>query len=110
MTIKEAVKFSGLSLKEVHEMTGIPYRSLQNWTSGVRQPPDYVEEYLIKKLCQERQVARVKVSDDQVTVETLVDGEFELYTMAPIKDGMIPLNVLTICGNLTNEGYKVIYM
>lgn len=110
MTIKEAVNFSGLTLKEVHELTGIPYRSLQNWVSGVRQAPDYVEEYLVQKLCQERQVVRVKITADRVIVEALMDGEFEIYTAAPIQNGMIPANILTCIGKLTESGYKVIYM
>ena len=53
MNIKEARQAAGLTQKQVEELTGIPARSIQNWEAGVRQCPDYVEDYLIQCLKQE---------------------------------------------------------
>ena len=44
MTIKEARYLSGLTQKEVSVLLEIPLRTLENWESGVRVPPVYVEK------------------------------------------------------------------
>ena len=53
MTIKEARQAAGLTQQQVSDLTGIPARSIQNWEAGVRQCPEYVEDYLIQCLKQE---------------------------------------------------------
>lgn len=40
----------GLTIKQVSEMTGVPYRTLQNWEAGVRRCPDYVERLVLGKI------------------------------------------------------------
>lgn len=50
MTIKEARKKAGLTQKEVHELIGVPVRTLQNYEAGVRDCPEWVEKLLIEKL------------------------------------------------------------
>lgn len=40
----------GLTIKQVSEMTGVPYRTLQNWEAGVRKCPDYVERLVLEKI------------------------------------------------------------
>ena len=110
MTIKEARQFAGLTQKEVEELTGIPWRSIQNWEMGVRTPPAYVEEYLIQKLRHERMIVRVKVTVSEINVEMMTENGFEVHTSAPIKNGLIPLSILISIGQLSEAGYKIIYM
>ena len=50
MTIKEARYLSGLTQKEVSVLLEIPLRTLENWESGVRVPPVYVEKLIVEKL------------------------------------------------------------
>ena len=50
MTIKEARYLSGLTQKEVSVLLEIPLRTLENWESGVRAPPVYVEKLIVEKL------------------------------------------------------------
>ena len=52
-TIKETRIKHGLTIKQVSDMTGIPYRSLQNWEAGVRKCPDYVTNMTVEflKMC-----------------------------------------------------------
>lgn len=50
MTILEARQEAGLTQKQVHELIGVPIRSLQNWEAGVRVCPLYVERLLIEKI------------------------------------------------------------
>lgn len=50
MTIREAREEAGLTQKEVHDLVGVPIRSLQNWENGVRVCPQYVENLLVEKL------------------------------------------------------------
>ena len=49
MTIKEARYLSGLTQKEVSVLLEIPLRTLENWESGVRVPPVYVEKLIVEK-------------------------------------------------------------
>ena len=48
--IREARIKSGLTMKELAEETGVPYRSLQNWESEERTPPPYVEKMILREL------------------------------------------------------------
>ena len=45
--IKETRIKHGLSIKQVSDMTSVPYRSLQNWEAGVRKCPDYVTNMIV---------------------------------------------------------------
>lgn len=45
--IKETRIKHGLTMKQVSELTGVPYRSLQNWEAEVRHCPDYVEQMVV---------------------------------------------------------------
>ena len=51
MTIKEAREKAGLTQKELSERLGIPMRTISNWESGEREPPDYTKALIIKELC-----------------------------------------------------------
>ena len=50
MTIKEARQAVGITQKELSELLEIPLRSLENWESGKRTPPSYVEKLIVEKL------------------------------------------------------------
>ena len=39
---KRLVEFSGLSMTSFARKFGLPYRSVQNWCSEERRPPDYL--------------------------------------------------------------------
>lgn len=112
MNIKEAREFAGLTQKEVEKEFGVPARSIQNWEAGIRQPPEYVEAYLVEKLSQLKKVARVRVIPEslEVRVETLEDGEWELSISAPIVDNRIPVSILVAVGRFSEAGYKLVFM
>lgn len=50
MTIKEARIKYDLTQKKLSEITGVPYRTIQNWEGGQRKCPDYVVELILFKL------------------------------------------------------------
>lgn len=110
MTIKEAREFAELTQQQVEEEFGVPVRSLQNWEAGIRQPPEYVETYLIQALCQLKQTARIKMTINEVVIETLQEGEYEIAHSAPVIDGKIPVSIITTIGRLSEVGYKLIFM
>lgn len=60
MTIKEAREFARMSQQDVEDEFGIPKRSLQNWESGIRECPPYVEKWLKEKLIQSVQYAQIR--------------------------------------------------
>lgn len=50
MTIKEARQKLNLTQKKVSEMVSVPLRTLENWETGVRKCPDYVERLIVAEL------------------------------------------------------------
>ena len=54
--IKEARLAAELSIKQVSDLTGVPYRSLQNWEAGVRKCPDYVSKMIVTMINQNNMV------------------------------------------------------
>ena len=42
MNIKELRKLTGLSQEKFSSLYGIPKRTIENWETGKRNPPDYV--------------------------------------------------------------------
>ena len=48
--IKEARVDAGLTQKDVFEKIGIPIRTIQQWESGRRTPPEWVEKLVVEKL------------------------------------------------------------
>lgn len=50
MTIKESRTAAGLSRAEMSRRFEIPIRTLENWESGVNQPPIWAEKLIIEKL------------------------------------------------------------
>ena len=53
MDFKELLEKSGMNMTQYGEYFNIPYRTLQNWKSGVRKCPDYVMELMEYKLRKE---------------------------------------------------------
>ena len=60
MTIKEIRVKYGLTQSQVSNITGVPFRSIQNWEAGVRKCPDYVEKMVVTMI--------------ENTFKTLIDG------------------------------------
>ena len=48
--IRETRTKYGLTMKQVSDLTGVPYRSLQNWEAGVRTCPDYVSKMIVNTI------------------------------------------------------------
>jgi transcriptional regulator with XRE-family HTH domain len=50
--IKEARIKYGLTQTQVSNITGVPFRSIQNWETGQRKCPEYVEKMVVDILNQ----------------------------------------------------------
>jgi DNA-binding transcriptional regulator YiaG len=46
MDFKDLLQQSGMNMKQFAEHFNIPYRTIQNWSSGERKAPDYVLELI----------------------------------------------------------------
>lgn len=44
-----------LTQRALAEMWGIPLRSVENWETGTRTPPEYVQKLIISELKRERE-------------------------------------------------------
>lgn len=51
-TIKSERIRLGLTQTQLAELLGVPFRTIQNWETGQRKCPDYVERLIIEKLSQ----------------------------------------------------------
>ncbi len=58
MTIKEIRELTGLSQAKFGEKYNIPKRTIENWESGNRKPPEYLPDLL------ERVVRADYINDD----------------------------------------------
>lgn len=50
MTIQEFVKSSGMTHKQLSERFGIPKRTIEDWSRGVRKCPEYVVNMMMELL------------------------------------------------------------
>ena len=50
MTIKEARKSVGITQRTLSELLEIPLRTIEDWDSGKRNPPRYVEKLIVEKI------------------------------------------------------------
>ena len=48
--IKKAREEAGLSIKELADLLGSPYRTIQTWNLGERKPPEWIEQLVIKEI------------------------------------------------------------
>ena len=48
--LKAERKLSGLTQAQMAEELGIPKRTIENWESGTRTAPEYVERLIVEKL------------------------------------------------------------
>ena len=48
MTIQEFIKSSGMTHKQLSERFGIPKRTIEDWSRGVRKCPEYVVNMMIE--------------------------------------------------------------
>lgn len=53
MTIKEARLSAGLTQKQMSEFIEVPLRTIEDWESGKRKPPEYVVSLIIYRLTAE---------------------------------------------------------
>lgn len=68
MNIKEVRIKYGLTQTQVSNITGVPFRSIQNWEAGVRRCPAYVEKMVVDVLDQ-----KFSTPDHQTFLEELLE-------------------------------------
>ena len=67
-TIKSERIRLGLTQSQLATITGIPFRTIQNWEGGQRKCPDYVEKLILEKLA-----ATFDQPDHKADLEDLLD-------------------------------------
>lgn len=50
MDIQEFIKTSGMTHKQLSERFGIPKRTIEDWSRGVRKCPEYVVNMMVELL------------------------------------------------------------
>jgi len=48
--IKAAREQAAMSIKELSEFLGAPYRTVQDWNSGRRIPPEWLQKIIVEKI------------------------------------------------------------
>ncbi len=87
--IREARLKSGLTMKELAEETGVPYRSLQNWESEERTPPPYVEKMILRELERKENLTEIlKIIDEIDELARQKSDEFLQKKAAKIREKM----------------------
>ena len=60
MKIQEVRIKAGLSQKKMSELTSIPLRTIENWETGQRKPPEYVKNFVVDYLKRFVQIQKIK--------------------------------------------------
>ena len=83
MTIREARKALGMTQQELAECLQIPKRTIANWESGDRNPPEYVERLVVEKLQSMKKnqtnADRIRAMSDEELADFLVNVETRGY-------------------------------
>ena len=48
--IREAREKAGLNIKQLAELLGAPYRTIQEWNAGRMSPPEWIERIIIAEI------------------------------------------------------------
>ena len=48
--IRKAREAAGLTIKELSNLLGAPYRTVQDWNSGARKPPLWLQNLIVEKI------------------------------------------------------------
>lgn len=48
--IRKALETAGLTIKELSNLLGAPYRTVQDWNSGARKPPLWLQNLIVEKI------------------------------------------------------------
>ena len=88
--IKEARLKYNLTQHQMSELTGVPFRTIQNWECGVRECPKYVRDLVIDKLDRMfgKQSGWISVNDKMPKINTdviiyhegYIDHFLDIYT------------------------------
>ena len=54
--IKEAREKAGLNIKQLADLLGAPYRTIQEWNAGRMSPPEWIQRIIVEEI--ERKTAR----------------------------------------------------
>ena len=73
MNIKQLREITGLTQQKFGERFKIPLRSVQNWESGQRQPPEYVPRLIEMQLILENENEQLR--SDQTCFDTETEQE-----------------------------------
>lgn len=68
MTVKELRTSHGMNIKEFSDYFNIPYRTVQNWDSGVRECPEYLLELMEYKLNNESKGVETMTKERQIEI------------------------------------------
>lgn len=121
MKIKKAREFARMTQQDVEDEFGVPRRSLQNWESGNRECPCYVEEWLIEKLEQSVRYAQIRWEDSYKPFKEsepqkgfscwLNDPDDEEMTFSWFypsdENGLINSGIVWKIGQMVEAGWKV---
>ena len=124
MTIKQAREFARMTQQDVEDEFGVPRRSLQNWETGSRECPEYVEKWLVEKLVQSVRYAHVRWEEAYQTHADeepqqgfscwLNDPDYEemgFSWFSPVdENGKMNASAMWKVGQMVEAGWKVYFI
>lgn len=73
--IESYCKFYHITMSDLSKITGIPYRTLQNWKNGERKAPEYMEFLL---MCTLYYIFDELIIEDFINIKDLTDEEYSM--------------------------------
>lgn len=106
MTIKELREKAGMTQKEAYTKLDIPRRTFQDWESGKRIPPSYVEK-LVKDYLMREAISGSMMAYIEENLEWQPISDEDYFAIAEAVDNEIDMNVDEM-GRVWNEGGQYI--
>lgn len=93
--ISESRKAAGLSQTSMSRTMGIPLRTIQDWESGKRTCPSYVERFVLDELDRIKKKGEGDMRTKLIN-EKKINKELQIYTPEQILSMQIALNELDL--------------
>lgn len=101
MTIKDMCEAAGVSKKELSELTGIPYSTLQKWLYGISTCPAYTEKLIEYYIRGEGYIQPAKTKHERMITMKKTKSMEEIYEMIRCYDDA------TLIYGYTPKGYAM---
>ena len=116
LSLKELREKADLTQEEIEDELGVPLRDIQDWETGNKKCPEYIEDMLkevlikyilVAQIRYEKEFGEEKLSGFSCYLLNNKSGEYEFSWFIPSKDGLISTDIVWKIGQMSEAGWKI---